>query len=234
MICDEVRSLLSAYHDDELDAVARDRVDAHLRECESCAVELRRHLRLSQSIREQMPTYSAPKSLRRSFEPRKSPSGVFGLGLASGLAVAAAFAAFFLLGRHRDLSAELVSDHVRSLMANHLIDVASSDRHTVKPWFLGRINFAPTVPNLADQGFPLIGGRLDYADGKPVSALVYGKQKHVINVFVMPDEAGPASADLNGYHVLHWSSGGLGYWAVSDVAAADLAEFARDFQANGP
>lgn len=139
-----------------------------------------------------------------------------------------------------DLRREVVEGHLRSLLvAGRLMDVGSSDRHTVKPWFAGRLDFSPPVPDLADAGFPLAGGRLDYFDGRAVAALVYRRREHVINVFVWPDAAAGAdtaprpagTAGSTGHAVIHWREGGLGFWAVSDLNEAELTDFARLFAA---
>jgi anti-sigma factor RsiW len=132
------------------------------------------------------------------------------------------------------LAEEVVSSHIRSLMPNHLTDVASSDQHTVKPWFDGRIDFSPSVVDLARQGFPLVGGRLDYLGGQPVAALVYQRRKHFINVFTWPrdasagDSASPVEVPAHqGYNVFHWTKSGMVYWAVSDLNAQELETFAE-------
>jgi anti-sigma factor RsiW len=129
---------------------------------------------------------------------------------------------------------EVVSSHVRASMGEHLFDVRSTDQHTVKPWFLGKLDFSPPVNDLAQAGFPLTGGRLDYVAGRTVAALVYMRGQHTINVFVWPDASdvtrSSAARTIRGFHVRHWTLGGMSYWAVSDVNDADLDQFVHALQ----
>ena len=132
------------------------------------------------------------------------------------------------------LATQLIASHIRSLMVNHLTDVASSDQHTVKPWLDTKLDFAPPVVDLSSEGFPLIGGRLDYLNNRPVAALVYGRRKHFINLFVWPaasDEAkAPKTITREGYQLLHWADSDFNYWAVSDVNGNDLQLFKQQFE----
>lgn len=159
------------------------------------------------------------------------------LALAASLVVAAIIAWNLLPGLQRPdaeqfLATQLIASHVRSLMADHLADVASSDQHTVKPWLDARLDFAPPVVDLANAGFPLIGGRLDYLDQRPVAALIYQRRKHFINLFVWPAaNASRTTKEIShqGYHLLHWVEGDFNYWAVSDVNKEDLQNFQHLF-----
>ena len=138
-------------------------------------------------------------------------------------------------GRQDQLAQELVASHVRSLQADHLFDVASSDQHTVKPWFDGKLDLSPPVADLAAQGFPLVGGRLDYLDKRPVAALVYRHKQHVINLFVWTQKAAAVApsppAEIRGYNLRHWREGDFTFWAVSDVETDALDQFEKDFRA---
>src|SRR5256885_12412164 len=162
------------------------------------------------------------------------------LGLAAAI-IFAAIIAWNLVpqlqrpGTDQFLATQLIDSHVRSLMANHLTDVASSDQHTVKPWLDAKLDFAPAVVDLSSDGFPLIGGRLDYLDNRPVAALIYERRKHFINLFVWPAESNATGAtkavSRQGYQLLHWVDSDFNYWAVSDVNANDLQTFKNKFEA---
>jgi anti-sigma factor RsiW len=132
------------------------------------------------------------------------------------------------------ITQEIISGHVRSLMADHLTDVASSDQHTVKPWFNGKLDFSPPVKDLSDHGFPLVGGRLDYLENRPVAALVYRHRKHFINLFIWPSahgsDIGKKTLASDGYNLIHWEESGMVYWAVSDLNIGELQEFAQLIQ----
>ena len=151
----------------------------------------------------------------------------------AGAALAAAFILTVLPAGSPPLVSVLVDDHIRALQPGHLLDVVSTNQHTVKPWFDGRIDFAPPVKDLSAVGFPLVGGRLDYLQGRSVAVLVYSHGKHVVELFVWPASAGagePARAAKDGYNVVHWTSNGMSFFAVSDLEAAGLEEFAQDWR----
>jgi anti-sigma factor RsiW len=162
--------------------------------------------------------------------------GGFSLGTALSAAVAASLAIAIIRGDEgRQLTGEFVSAHVRSLQPGHLTDVETSDQHTVKPWFNGKLDVAPPVIDLTAQGFTLIGGRLDYVDGEPVASIVYRRRKHVINLFVaqqLGDAVRGNRADtVQGFNVRHWRARGLEYWAISDIAPEELDEFVQKIMA---
>ena len=163
--------------------------------------------------------------------------------LAAAIALAAIVASSFLPrlrqpGADQFLATQLIASHVRSLMADHLTDVASSDQHTVKPWLDVKLDFAAPVVDLSGDGFPLIGGRLDYLDNHSVAALVYQKRKHFINLFIWPttpkDSSAQTMVEREGYHLVHWADGDFTYWAVSDVNIIDLETFKRSFEQQVP
>jgi anti-sigma factor RsiW len=252
MTCAQALPLLSAYFDRELDVAKSLEVEGHVRECDRCAAALEHHAALRASLSAAALAYTPPRGLeRRVRKALRSEARPWGLPVlapwrwAAVPVAATVAAAFFWSGAiHRSgtsagdvVLAELVSGHVRSLMADHLVDVATSDQHTVKPWFNGKVDFAPPVIDLTASGFPLVGGRLDYIAGRPVAVLVYQRHQHVVNVFIWPsahaEGRGPRSVASQGYHLLQWTQSGLTFWAVSDVNGADLESLARHLQGLG-
>ena len=252
--CPDREPLLHGLLDGELDAANALECEAHIRTCPGCAAAFNRLQDLRSALSAPGVRHSAPAALGRRIEValdetarRHREPGAWRLRARKGGpwafgAIAGALAAslMLVLAPRPDagaLETELVADHVRSLLASHLTDVATSDRHVVKPWFNGRIDFAPPVLELADQGYPLAGGRLDYVKGKVVAALVYRRRQHVINLFVWPEHGHPPSAGetrRDGYTLVRWSRGGLEFWAVSDIDAADLEAFRHAFIARSP
>ncbi len=241
MNCAEIRPLFHAYVDQELDLVHSLDVEAHLKTCPTCAAARRSVLALRTALQKNDLAYRAPVALRRSVreipgasarEPYASPGvNVLWRWLAT---VMTAFALLLLLLRPAGiaetdrLTDAAVGSHVRSLMAEHLTDVASTDQHTVKPWFADKLDFAPNVTDFTAQGFPLIGGRLDYLGDRVVAALIYRHNKHVINVFVWP-APGPLAArteNIRGYSVINCAAGNLHYCLVSDLNEKELTDLA--------
>ena len=244
MTCEQVQELINAYIDGELDLVNNLEIEAHLPACEACQAEYRGHLNVVALVQRGAQYFAAPEMLKKRIERQIDTNVSKPLFSRRWLAIAAAVILALsgglmwkiLAARSQsqvdDLVAQqVVSSHIRSMMLNHLVDVPSSDQHTVKPWFNGKLDFAPDVEDLADQGFPLVGGRLDYLDNRTVAALVYQRRKHSINLFIWPStRATDHSAQqfsVNGYNIIHWISSGTSYWAVSDVNSADLSEFAK-------
>jgi anti-sigma factor RsiW len=238
MTCPEVRRLIDPYVDGELSAEDVATVHAHLATCPTCPQQVTDRERLGRLVRA-APYYAAPDRLRTAVATNARRSGrasrITSLAAAAALVLGIGASAVVLrtiaIGRgdrSNAIAEELVSDHVRSLMADHLFDVRSTDQHTVQPWFLGKLDYAPPVTDLVQAGFPLVGGRLDYIDGRPVAALVYQREKHTINVFVWPTNAGAtvsSPATVRGFHVEHWTRDGMAFWAVSDLNAAELGQF---------
>lgn len=185
---------------------------------------------LERRVRHMIAQESGRPNWRARMKARIAAWWPIGLSFACGLLVASAVLMSAGLRQREDpLAQEVVAAHVRSLMADHLTDVASTDQHTVKPWFAGKLDFSPPVVDLAADGFPLVGGRLDYLADRTVAALVYRRRGHTINVFVMPAaDARPmavSAIDRNGFHVLEWQAQGMRLWAVSDVSPPELRQF---------
>lgn len=244
MTCEEAEVLLHALIDGELDAGHAREVEAHVAGCATCAALAKDFRTMRAAINEAGAHYRAPSELRRRIEtslPRaEAPSRralLKGFAMGSAVSAIAASGLFAVILRSDDearVQSEIVSAHLRSLQAGHLTDVISTDQHTVKPWFNGRIDVAPPVIDLTAQGFTLIGGRLDYVDARPVGAVVYRRRQHVINLFVAQTsnmEHRAARTDtLQGFNVRRWSERGLNFWAVSDLARDELADFGERFE----
>jgi anti-sigma factor RsiW len=249
MTCDEAKILLHALIDGELDAGHAREVEAHIATCPACAAELAAVRELKQAMAGAQLHYSAPLVLRKRIEAALPPAPVQtltvpsrrsvlrGFAMGSAASAIAATGLFAIVLRNDDQSridSEIVSAHLRSLQAGHLTDVISTDQHTVKPWFNGRLDVSPPVIDLAAQGFTLIGGRLDYVDAHAIGAIVYRRRQHVINLFVAQtastESRSPKTETIQGFNIRRWSDRGLNYWAVSDLAADELAEFGDKFE----
>ena len=249
MQCEEARPRLDAYVDDELTEAERAELRDHLAGCGDCGPEAAALQRLRDDIRRTVPAYRAPEiartqirfALRREAAAMGAP-GAFRapgwLAYAASILLAVAVGSggtFLALGERQDdrVATEVIDSHLRSLLGTHLTDVASSDQHTVKPWFAGRSDVSPPVVDLSADGFPLVGGRLDVIGGKPVPALVYKRRQHVISVYVLPAGKVDLGETLTrrGYNLRHWDDGDLGFWAVTDAGPSELADFEHLFRA---
>ncbi len=237
MTCDAVREMIHPLLDEELDAGRRADVEFHLQSCVGCAEEHHKMVELRREICSEAPHFKAPERLRarvrkalRAEERRRVPWTWVAAAAALAFAAALVWGIVLLRPRGPDkdlLAREIVSSHVRSLMPGHLLDVTSTDQHTVKPWFTGKIDFSPRVKDLATEGFPLVGGRLDYVDQRPAAVLVFHRRQHVINLYVWPSVETSGVFARSGFNMLVWSDAGLVYWAVSDVSVGDVREFER-------
>ncbi|HEY2456793.1 MAG TPA: anti-sigma factor [Candidatus Acidoferrum sp.] len=259
MSCELSDTRLHAYLDGELDAAGAAEFERHLETCADCQAHLAAEEKLREAFANSQLYERAPQRLRgkiRAALPQADSSpasfeadstSTAGAGYWRWLAVAAILLLALAVGigwRQLDranrnayeptLAAAVVDAHLRSMQPGHLADVVSTDQHTVKPWFVGKLNFAPPVPDFANDGFPLIGGRLDVLDGRTVAALVYGRRKHIMNVFVakaQPQESWSGSGEVQGYHWLAWENGAFSFCAVSDVSPADLNQLKQLFLA---
>lgn len=241
--CADKLLLLHAFADNELDARSSLELEAHLATCQGCRAELAAIREVKAALSAQPLAYEAPASLRQRLDEliaqevapprlRRVRSQSWVLSGAVG-ALAASLAVFALMPSGASLEAQLVDAQARSLEAQHLVDIPTSDRHVVKPWFNGKIDFAPPVVDLVGQGYPLVGGRLDHLAGRRVAALVFHRGPHTINLFIWPGR-GEGLATLehkDGYNLVHWTQGGLTFWAVSDADAASLLQFQKLYAA---
>ena len=245
MTCDEAEILLQALIDGELDAGHARDVENHVAGCPQCTAMLRDYRQMSQAIAAAGAQYKAPLELRKRIEnalpqPKAVPNRravLRGFAMGSAVSALAATGLVAIVLRHDDMEriqSEVVSAHLRSLQAGHLTDVISTDQHTVKPWFNGRLDVSPPVIDLTAQGFTLIGGRLDYVDARAIGAVVYRRRQHVINLFVSQTASTERRAakieTIQGFNIRHWSDRGLNYWAVSDLAKDELADFGDKFE----
>jgi anti-sigma factor RsiW len=251
MTCEDCHDFIDAYLDNELDVSTAVHVSQHMRDCSHCQelLESRKVVQtllsnpevrfevsdtLFGKIQSILPAASSGTKQQTRVRPGV-PRFSVPLALAAAIIILLGLAFLYqagILARSpgNRLETEVISSHVRSLLAAHLLDVPSTDQHTVKPWFDGRLKFSPPVQDFTTQGFPLMGGRLDYINGREVAALVYHRNKHIINLFIAPSESGRTEAvqsfAKDGYNVLHWVRDGFEFWAVSDVSAGDLRAFA--------
>jgi anti-sigma factor RsiW len=254
MNCQDVQNLLHPYSDGELDLVRNLEIEEHLGTCPACAEQEKSLRSLRAVLSAPSLYYAAPATLRARLQvaPASSSAVVERQPIAPGanwmwatiaagilLVVGVSATLGVLLSRATEsaggrLEDWVIASHVRSQQVNHLTDVVSSDRHTVKPWFRDKLDFSPQVPDLSAQGFPLTGGRLDYLAERPVAALVYQRGKHAINVFTWPamNDGDKAVRDFSrqGFHIREWQRSGMNYWAISDLNDEDLDQFVRLFQ----
>ena len=248
MSCQTAQEFIHAYLDGELDLARSLEVEQHIEQCEICAIAYRNQTTLRSALKDSPLYHSAPAGLekrirsslrreakseagRRVFGWRWLPAGALAFLLLMALVIWQAVPGLRSSGDEL-LAQEMVSNHVRSLqLESHRTDVISSDQHTVKPWFDGKLDFAPPVKDFSTQGFPLLGGRLEYLSNRAVAALIYQRQRHFINLYIWPAEQGNATSEVatkrQGYNLLHWTNSGMNYWAVSDLNGVELHEFAR-------
>lgn len=244
MTCEEAAPLLGAYADGELDLSTSIGFEAHLEACPSCRTQLEELWRFTTLVQETAPRFKPSPflatRLRAALREEESTAGEKGSWLAwvplswiyygiGGMIALVAIGVFLAEPKpSTQLARDAISDHVRSLQVQHLLDVASTDQHTVKPWFAGKLDYSPPVIDLTTSGYPLIGGRLDVLDHRNVAAIIYQRRKHYINLFIWP--AGPAPLgekvySQDGYRVFEWSKSGMNYIAVSELGEQELRDF---------
>jgi len=243
MTCKETKSLLNAYVDGELDSAGSLAVETHVRGCASCLNDVENLHALASAIENGSLRFKADARLKkrvqgaiRAAKPQARSAVSYwrwASALASAILISSlAWAITVHWARSSEetvLVSDIVSSHVRSMMANHVTDVSSSDSHTVKPWFSGKLDYSPPTKDLTGQGFRLIGGRLDYLDNRPVAALVYQRSQHLINLFVWPSNKAIGEEQLarQGFNLIHWTQSGMTFWLISELNPAELDECAR-------
>ena len=248
MNCNETQDMIHAYVDEELELVKNLEIETHIRNCANCAAVHRNIAALRSTIADGSLYFRAPAALERRIRSdvrRKSLTNRMWLrnwtAAAAAIALIATLSWFtaqkFGTDPQRLLAAEVASAHVRSMMAEHLWDIKSTDQHTVKPWFEGKLDFAPDVRDFKSESFPLEGGRLDYLAGRAVAALVYKHDKHYINLFIWPatgsTEQGEVLTNHQGYPLIHWVHAGMNYWAISDTSEETIKKFASVVRGGG-
>lgn len=253
MDCTEIRSRLHPYLDRELDLEGAVAIERHLASCPACQAIFARQAALQAGIRTHARYHSAPPAMANRIRamintqvagasaararrwPQLSQWLQLGAAAAAGAVISwTAVIQYAGVSADERVAEQVITGHARSIVTAHLVDVPSSDRHTVKPWLSSKLDFSPTVVDLADAGFPLVGGRLDYLDDRPVAVLVYHYRQHVIDLFIWPEQDGRGDAPLKvmsskGYNVLRWSEGGMALWAISDVEPGEMRAFAAAY-----
>ena len=247
MNCREVRDLVHASLDGELDLVRQIEIDEHSRQCQACQAIYESQRALQSALKADGLYFTAPARLERQvraavraaaapsrwWSAALSPSWLAAAAAAAAIVIAAVLVGPLALQRSQgdQIAQEVMSAHIRSLMPGHLTDVLSSDQHTVKPWFAGKLDFSPPVVDLKDEGFPLVGGRLDYVENRPIAALAYRRGEHIVNLFIWPSASNAEVPEVlnghQGYNALSWSRNHTNFWVVSDLNAAELRQFAQ-------
>jgi anti-sigma factor RsiW len=247
----EIQKILDGYYDGELDLIKSLDIEQHLKSCRDCTAILNNYKILHNTMHDKSFYYLAPAELKSQIIPilpKKEIKPVYGINNilnwrnASFVLAILLIISFFLPLNLREnsgdeeLTTQVVNSHLRSLVGGSLTDVLSSDNHTVKPWFNGKLNFSPPVFDLAGRGFPLTGGRIDYINNRQAAVLVYHYNKHIINLYISQNNnlshSNPEIYSRSGYNIIHWMKNGMEYWAVSDVNPEQLKKFNEEFERN--
>ncbi len=249
MDCEQTKILIDAFIDNELDIPNSLEVERHIHACQSCSNVYKNYLVIQSALKNEEMYFSPPTELKEKIadsiksSEKKQVNTKTSMYLWQGAAAVFASTAIFLLivtlfrsssSPEEQVTEQIVNNHMRSLMPNHLTDVQNSDQHTVKPWFNGKLDFSPPVADLSAQGFTLVGGRLDYINGQPVAAIVYQRKSHYINLFFWfsdnKDNVTKKASVSRGFNLIHWTNGNRNYWAVSDINLTELDEFITKIQ----